>query len=107
MALVYQYENTLWSVSLSAPGEPKKLLPDGPLVMTKRLTVRNKVTEDCVYCLAYDSEAQEHKILKVSIDSSDKKECEIRTVLSNSTSKIVALEFDVENNDYMYYLDDE
>ncbi len=45
--------------------------------------------------------------MKVSIENNEKKECEIKTVLSNSTSKIVALEFDVENNDYMYYLDDE
>lgn len=108
MALVYQYEDSLWSVSLSAPGDPKKLLPDGALQMTKRLMVRNKTMEDCLFCLAHDVEAQEHKILKVSIDNSDKKgECEINNVYTNTTTKLVALEFDVENNDYMYYLDDE
>ena len=56
MALVYQYADSLWSVPLSGTDKPQKLLPKDSVKMSKRLTVRNKTMETCVYCAAYDVE---------------------------------------------------
>jgi len=62
MALIYQYTDSLWSIPLSGTDKPQKLLPKGSVRMSKRLIVRNKTMESCVYLAAYNIETLEHMV---------------------------------------------
>lgn len=49
IALVLQYEESLWSVSLTKPEKAIQLLPNKDLVMIKRPMVRSMRHTNCVF----------------------------------------------------------
>ena len=104
--LVFQYETSLWSVSISAPAEPKRLLPAGELLMNKRLTIRNMAMDASLFCLAYKVDTEDNKVVKIAIAPSSN-EVTVTPVFVPQSTTIVALEIDPEDNDYLYVLDDE
>lgn len=104
--LVFQYETSLWSVSISVAAEPKRLLPAGDLLMNKRLTIRNMAMDASLFCLAYKADTEDNKVVKIAIAPSSN-EVTVTPVFVPQSATIVALEMDPEDTDYLYALDDE
>ena len=104
MYLIFQYETSLWSVCVSSENNPKRLLPGGEIEMNKRYVIRNKTMEDCLYCLAYKSDSEDNKVVKITIAGD---EVIVTPEFIPQSSKLIALEIDPEDNESLYVLDDE
>ena len=72
--------------------------------MNKRYVIRNRMMEDHLYCLAYKSDTEDNKKIKIAIQDNDVAVC---TCFIPQSAKLIALEMDPEDNEYLYCLDDE
>ena len=72
--------------------------------MNKRYVIRNKTMEDTLYCLAYKLDSEDNKIVKIAIINN---EVLVIPVFVPQSAKIIALEIDAEDSEFLYCLDDE
>ena len=68
MSLVLQYEESLWTVSLTTPDKLQKHMPDGEWEMIKRPMVRNEVHKNCVFIAATHTQLKNSKLIRVRLD---------------------------------------
>lgn len=102
--LVFQFELSLWAVTVSQQGEPRKILPGGGMDMAKRLMIRNKTMDGSLYLVAHKNDSDDTTIVKVEQEGD---EVVLNSVFAPQSSKMIALEIDPEDDEHLYALDDE
>ena len=83
------------------------MLPTGNFEMIERPTIRNKTMENSLIYGCMHNETGENKLIKVMIDLNKPESCKTEAIYVNENTRMVAFEMDTEDNQYLYFLDDE
>lgn len=108
MVMILQYEEELWSVSLTTKGVPnQKLLPDNDFQMLKRHIVRGRGHENCIFVTSFNSESLNYRLMMVSVDFERPGYCKQDLVYELSGYLIITAMADPELSDFIYILTEE
>ena len=104
MYLVLQFTDDLWSIPLRYPNRLTRLLDPEVRKMKKRLMVRRLRDTAQLYCLT--QKGQRDEIIRIGINAESEK-LEIESIFDSPNAKLICLEADLEDENYLFLLSDD